>query len=373
AALTDPAPRVRAQALISLGRLQDRSVAKSIVPLASRPKGSTMPDKRPAQNQPDADRVLPHLAVRALVALEAVEPCLEALDGPHAEGALWALRYLHNPRAVDGLIKKLAAPGTSSQLRRQCLATLIRLYHREADYKGSWWGIRPDSTGPYYERVTWGASERIGAVIKAALLDADADTSAFLKKELARHKVSLPGLPATLEPVAEKEVPITLLKVDPRNADQIGNLTFEAARTRALRAKGDATRGAALFKAQSCLACHTFADGQTPKGPHLVDIGKRYQPEELVESILKPSAKLAQGYEAYRFIMQDGRIFSGFVVSEGADAILIRESNSVQRMLPRADIETRQQLKESAMPEQLVANLTPEQLADLIAYLQSLK
>ena len=69
----------------------------------------------------------------------------------------------------------------------------------------------------------------------------------------------------------------------------------EAAARRATRAKGDAERGKALFTAQSCRACHTDADGQMPKGPHLVDIGKRYSPDELVESILKPSARSPRG------------------------------------------------------------------------------
>ena len=69
----------------------------------------------------------------------------------------------------------------------------------------------------------------------------------------------------------------------------------------------------------------------------------------------------------------DGKVYTGFVVSEGADAILIREPNSVQRELKRAEIEARVQQKQSAMPEGLVANLAPEQLADLLAYLQSLK
>ena len=49
----------------------------------------------------------------------------------------------------------------------------------------------------------------------------------------------------------------------------------------------DPKKGEALFKVQACVACHTTADGQTPKGPHLVDIGKRYSAAELVESILK--------------------------------------------------------------------------------------
>jgi putative membrane-bound dehydrogenase-like protein len=372
AALADESPRVRAQAIISLGRLNDPATAKHILPLTVRPNGSTMPTQRPLQNQPDPDRVVPHLAVRALVSLNAIETCLESLDGPHAGGALWAMRYMHSEKAVDGLIKRLGT-ARSPELRRGILVTLIRLYHREADYKGTWWGIRPDNTGPYYDRAEWGMSKRIGAVLTAALFDSDKDTVAYLKAEFARHKVSLAGVPGGSESPKIEEKPIVVLKADPKNPDQIGNMTYEAATKRTLTAKGDAMKGEALFKLQSCIACHTTADGQTPKGPHLVEIGKRYKPDELVESILKPSAKLAQGYETYRIVMTDGRVFQGFVVSERADATVIRESNGVQRELKKEDIETRAMQKQSAMPDGLASNLTPEQLADLLAYLQSLK
>ncbi|MCI0705589.1 MAG: CotH kinase family protein [Planctomycetia bacterium] len=373
AALTDESPRVRAQALISLGRLNDPTVAKSIIPLTARPKGSTMPTLRPVQNQPDADRVVPHLAVQALVSLKAIDPCLEALDGDHWQGALWVMRYMHDKSAVEGLIKKLGAV-RKPELRRAILSTLIRLYHREADYKGTWWGIRPDNTGPYYDRVEWDMSKRIGAVITAAVLDGDPETVKFLKAELTRHKVSLAGVPAGKDiGKVEKENPIVIPKPDPKNPDQIANMPYETALKRTLQAKGDATRGKALFKAQSCAACHTDADGQTPKGPHLVDIGKRSKPDELVESILKPSAKLAQGYESYRFVMTDDRIIQGFIVSEGAQTVLMREVNGVQRELKKDEIAMRQLQKTSAMPEGIVGNLTPNELADLIAYLQSLQ
>jgi putative heme-binding domain-containing protein len=180
-------------------------------------------------------------------------------------------------------------------------------------------------------------------------------------------------VPVESDAVAVKEDPIVVPKANPNNPDQTGNMTYEAATNRTLAAKGDARKGELLFKAQSCVACHTTADGQTPKGPHLVEIGKRYKADELLESILKPSAKLAQGYETYRFVMTDGRVFQGFVVSERADATVIRESDGVQRELRKEDIETRALQKQSAMPDGLVANLNPEQLADLMAYLQSLK
>lgn len=372
-ALSDASPRVRAQALISLGRLNDLSTAQSIIPLTVRPKGSAMPTKKPVQNQPDPDRVVPHLAVRALVSLNAVDACLEALDGPHRDGALWALRYMHDKKAVEGLIQKLGTT-RSTELRRGILATLIRLYHREADYKGSWWGIRPDSTGPYYDRREWDLSRRIGSVITSAVLDGDTQTAAFLRAELARHKVSLNGLPSavgTSRP--DKEAPIVIQQADPKDPNQIGNMQYETALERTLLAKGDARNGKALFKSQSCIACHTDADGQTPKGPHLVDIGKRSKADELVESILKPSAKIAQGFESYTFTLQSGRQYGGFVVSESAGAVLIRESTGIQRELKREEIEFRQRQNQSMMPDGLVNNLTPEQLADLIAYLRSLE
>jgi putative membrane-bound dehydrogenase-like protein len=373
-ALGDASARVQAQALISLGRLNEATAAKAIMPLTLRPKGSALPTRKPVWAQPDPDRVLPHLAMRALVLLKAADACLEALDGPYADGALLALRNMHDARAVDGLIKKLGTV-RDTDLRKGILATLIRLYYREANYEGSWWGIRPESVGPYWDRQEWELSKRIGAVVSSAVLDGDAQTVAYLRKELSRHRVSLAGMPAATDPTnpTEKETPITVAKADPKNSDQVGNMVYEVAVKKALDAKGDAGKGKALFKSQSCFACHTDADGQTPKGPHLVEIGKRYSGAEILESILKPSAKIAQGFETYLFVMVDGRQFTGFVVTQSAKTVKIRESNGMQRELNLADIDSRQIQKLSAMPDGLVSNLTPGQLADLLAYLQSLK
>ena len=260
-------------------------------------------------------------------------------------------------------------------MRRDILATLVRLYHREADYQGSWWGIRPDTTGPYYDPREWECSQRIASVLKAAVLDGDAETVAFVRDELARHRVSLEGLPgdaATDRPQGRGGGPRRHRQGRPEEPGPDRQHELRVRREAGTPDEGKCRTRPALFTSQSCRACHTVADGQTPKGPHLVDIGKRYSPAELVESILKPSAKIAQGYEAYSFAMADGRVFSGFIVSEGAATVQIRESSGVLRELKRADIEERRRQESSAMPEGIAANLTPEQLADLVAYLQSL-
>lgn len=161
-------------------------------------------------------------------------------------------------------------------------------------------------------------------------------------------------------------------KAAPTNPNQIGNLPIETAARRTLELTGDVERGKSLFTVQNCRACHTDADGQTPKGPHLVDIGKRYKAAELVESILQPSVKLAQGYETYTFLTADGEQVTGFVVSQRASSVALREWNGMQRELLRTEIEAQKKQEKSTMPDGLVANLTPDQLADLIAYLQSL-
>ncbi|MDP6057351.1 MAG: c-type cytochrome, partial [Pirellulaceae bacterium] len=141
---------------------------------------------------------------------------------------------------------------------------------------------------------------------------------------------------------------------------------------RAMKANGNATAGQKLFQSQSCIHCHTFANGQLPKGPHLVDIGKRSKEEELIESIVDPSKKITQGFDTWAFAMDSGKILTGFVVLESAETVTIRQADGISKELPQNEIEERIKQPVSMMPKGVVGNLTPKQLADLIAYLQTL-
>jgi putative heme-binding domain-containing protein len=109
-----------------------------------------------------------------------------------------------------------------------------------------------------------------------------------------------------------------------------------------------------------------------PKGPHLVDIGKRSKEEELIESIVDPSKKITQGFDTWAFAMDSGKVLTGFVVLESAETVTIRQADGVSKELPQNEIEERIKQPVSMMPKGVVGNLTPKQLADLIAYLQTL-
>jgi len=375
-ALNDPNLRVRAQALISLGRLGQSDVAEAILPLTIRAEWTELPTEEPLWNQPDAGRVLSHLAVQSLRELNAYEACLKAIPGPYQEGALFALKGMHDEAAVDGLLKTLSKTYDSS-LRRELFTTLIRLYHREADYTGGWWGTRPDTTGPYYDRQPWAGTRKIEDTIRVAVTDSDKATVQHILEQLAKHVVKIEGLPGA-DRIAEvmknePEVAIIIPKVDKKDPNILANIPFEKALQQTLGMKGDPEEGAKLFRQQSCVACHTYANGQQPKGPHLVDIGKRYKPNELVESILKPDAKIAQGFDTYTFVSDDGKVVTGFVVSESAETLTLRKTDGLSVELIQDDIDERVKQPTSMMPKGVVNNLTLKQLADLIAYLQTLK
>lgn len=375
-ALSDNDRRVQAQTLISLGRLGNADVAEAILPLTVRTDGSSLPTDEPLWNQPDAGRVLPHLAVQTLRELNAYEACLKAIPGPYQEGALWALKGMHDEKAVDGLFTALSK-AYDSQLRQELFTTLIRLYHHEAEYTGGWWGTRPDTTGPYYDRKPWAASPKIESAIRVAVQDSDKATVQHILEQLAKHVVIIEGLPGA-DKIAdvmkrEPEVAIKIPEVDKNDPHILANINFDQVFDHVMQTDGDAERGAKLFLQQSCVACHTYANGQQPKGPHLVDIGKRYKKEELIESILKPDAKIAQGFDTYTFVTDDGKVVTGFVVSESAETLTLRKNDGLSVELIQDDIDERAKQKISMMPKGIVGNLTPAQLADLIAYLQTLK
>lgn len=395
--LSDADDRVRAAALVGLGRIlrsdrnrQDASeqqtagapvqdlvsvCADAVLPL-------TIPQADPPKSDtddwrlPHPERVIPHLAVKTLVEIDAVDACLAALNGPFRNGALWALKSMHSKSAVDGLFRALST-SRDAGLRRDVWTTLIRLYHREGAFtvdSPRWWGTRPDTTGPYYDRQKWSESDRIADAVKVALTEADESLAAHIKQQLSRHVVNLDGISAAdIAAMQEPQKAIQLPAVDPGNPNQIANMQIADVMARAMPLQGHAEAGKELFRAQSCINCHTFANGQQPRGPHLVDIGKRYKKEELLESILDPSKKIAQGFDTWGFVMADGRVHTGFVVLESAETVTLRGTDGLSRELPQQEIDDRIKQEISMMPKGIVGNLSVQQLADLISYLQTLE
>lgn len=373
--LRDASPRVQAAALIGLSRLA-QAHAIDDVPATTQSILDAVPSSassdKVAHDTADSARVLPHLAVRALRDLNAGSLLVEAIDGPSSNTASWALREMHDMHVIDGLIKRLKN-STQDAAQLATIDLLARLYFREGDYtRGDWWGTRPDTTGPYYDRARWDGTSKISEALEAAWNVAKSEDKDKLSEIFRRYRLPL-GDAAKPTSEREPEMAVVAKPADPNNPNQIGNLKYDDVLARSSAAAGRAKRGQRLFKSQGCNACHTDATGQTPKGPHLVDIGKRYKRPELIESILKPSAKLAQGFDSWAVLTSEGKTFNGFVVLESAETLTLRGANGLSVELAKDDVETRKKQEVSMMPQGLVDSLTPEELSDLLAYLESLK
>jgi putative heme-binding domain-containing protein len=158
-----------------------------------------------------------------------------------------------------------------------------------------------------------------------------------------------------------------------QSGSRVGIMIYEEVVAKVMNEKGNAERGKRLFAKQGCVLCHTVSALETPKGPYLADIGSKQKREELLESILKPSAKLAQGYEPWIIALTNGKVVTGFIVRESGEEVELRNLGGISTMIPKASIDARQRGTISIMPEGLVNALTIEDLASLVAYLESLR
>jgi putative heme-binding domain-containing protein len=128
-----------------------------------------------------------------------------------------------------------------------------------------------------------------------------------------------------------------------------------------------------MYLRAGCIACHTIDANEPPKGPVLTAVAKIYDRAALTESILKPNEKIAQGFESAWFKTKKGEQVEGFVTREGGDSLDVRNIVGQTVTLEKGDIAERGHRPQSMMPEGLLAAFTPAELANLLAYLESLK
>ena len=139
---------------------------------------------------------------------------------------------------------------------------------------------------------------------------------------------------------------------------------------------GRVAAGKALFFATGgagCAKCHRVDTKQQPGfGPDLASLVKQADPKKVVRSILSPSVEVKEGFRMLLIVIEDGRTLTGLLKEETGTALTLLQADGRQVVIPRGSIEERVSQKISPMPsfERL---LTPRQVADVTAFLLSLK
>ena len=135
----------------------------------------------------------------------------------------------------------------------------------------------------------------------------------------------------------------------------------------ALSLASDPLRGEQIFR-RECANCHRLNKHGHEVGPNLATIQNR-SPEQLLVNLLDPSREVAPNFLEYIVVMNDGRISTGVIASETATSITLRQPEGKQLTVLREDIDIMRNSGKSLMPEGLEKKLTPQHMADLIAYL----
>ena len=373
-ALKDTSKSVEFAGIIGLGRLSRIQAAEALLQVPV-PASFVAPAKgtEGPHATPNPAIIPAHLAVQALLALHAVNACVAAIGTGDSTLALWALRYMHDTTAVQGLIAAYRQTQDAT-MKAKILATLGRLYNEEAPYDGTWWwSTRPDTHGPYYKPITWAGSDSIKAVLVDAWSKANAAGKQFFADLNGKLRMGITQFGGEELEVAETEEPKVDLDKIRNKKGQIGKSSIEDIMLAMDKIKGNPADGRRLFIQQSCITCHTLDKGEALKGPFMGQIGAIMTRKQIAESILQPNASIAQGFATVQVQTKDGKTVTGFVTEEAADKIVLRDITGAVHTILTNNVQKREDLKSSIMPTGMANALSYEEFASLITFLSQQK
>lgn len=135
-----------------------------------------------------------------------------------------------------------------------------------------------------------------------------------------------------------------------------------------LPASGNATRGRATFE-KTCAGCHAVGGIGTAVGPDLTDLSHR-SVEDLASNILDPNMAINPNYISWALETRDGESINGILQAQSPQAVTLLLPQGRKVTIPRDNIRSLQSTTQSLMPEGLEAGMSPQDLRDLIAFLQ---
>jgi uncharacterized repeat protein (TIGR03806 family) len=138
---------------------------------------------------------------------------------------------------------------------------------------------------------------------------------------------------------------------------------------------GDAARGRKLLLETAgvqCKNCHRLEQSGTELGPNLSESVKKLSRGQLLESILQPSKSIDPKYMAYVVETSDGRVVNGLLAERNDTEIVLKDAANKPVRIPAAEVELLAPQPISLMPELLLKDMSAQQIADMLAYLESL-
>ena len=285
------------------------------------------------------------------------------------------LREQGTPEAIDVLVP-LTDKTNSLALRRQAVVALA--------------GVKPDRPGVSQSKLNLAYPAAV-EVLMSTSSEADAlecwrallgskGASAALTKALPKS-----GLPATVAKAglraareSGRSEPELVLALTRSSGLDEGEVTLTEAELKQLASdvlkKGDPARGEVVYQRKdlSCVNCHAIGGAGGKVGPDMTSIGASAPVDYLIESVWFPNRKIKEGYHALMVETKDGQEFSGVLVRENAEQLVLRDAAGREVSVAKVNVAERRMGTLSLMPAGLIDGISAQERMDLFRFLSEL-
>jgi putative heme-binding domain-containing protein len=136
---------------------------------------------------------------------------------------------------------------------------------------------------------------------------------------------------------------------------------------------GSAARGQALFTGKGgCVNCHRVGDKGAYVGPNLSEIGLLRRVANLERSLLDPAAEILSQNAILAAVTSAGSTVRGRVLNEDTHTVQLMDQDGTFQSLRKDTLRSLTRETATPMPS-FRGRFTPEELADLLAYLSTLR
>jgi putative membrane-bound dehydrogenase-like protein len=257
-----------------------------------------------------------------------------------SEPFAWIAWRLGSPDAVADLKARALSPKLSEPQRKLMMDALGFIADAQASLAMIDLAVAPDF--PFADSAKWWLTHRKGNLWKPFGVGAAMRAAGLIKEQplFTITSPEPPTTPSTLPPV--KEI---------------------------LALTGDAKAGETAIAV--CFQCHKIGTQGVEFGPDLTAFGKTQPREVIINAILNPSAEISHGYDGTRVVTADGFTIDGIVL-EDDDPLVIKSIGAQVQNITRDKVKSATPLGRSLMLVPEMMGLTPQTIADMVAYLKTL-
>ena len=137
---------------------------------------------------------------------------------------------------------------------------------------------------------------------------------------------------------------------------------------------GDSNRGNEIFWSHptaQCIRCHSFNDYGGTAGPRLNGVANRLTPDQMLEALIQPSARIAPGFGIVTLELKNSKKINGILQKEQPDGYLMKVADKADTLIKKTDVANKINSPSSMPPMYMLLN--KKEIRDVVSFLKTLK